>query len=73
MKNKSMETIKAEFSKEFYDSLNPDQRKEIIIRSVETGDYKEDPEWVELKEASNKAFRALRKKEFQLRESLKIN
>jgi TRAP-type C4-dicarboxylate transport system substrate-binding protein len=68
-----MEIIKAEFSKEFYDSLNPDQRKEIIIRSVETGDYKEDPEWAELKEASNKAFRALRKKEFQLRESLKIN
>lgn len=67
-----MSTLKAEFSEEFYKSLTPEQRKEITIRSVETGDYKDDPEWAELKEASNKAFRALRKKEFQIREHLNI-
>lgn len=65
-----MDLIKAEFSREFYESLTNEQRSNITIRSVETGDYKEDPEWVVLKEESNKAFRALRKKEFQIREHL---
>lgn len=66
------EVIKAEFSKEFYESLPELIRDEITIRSVETGDYKEDEEWTILKEASNKAFRALRKREFKLREDLNI-
>lgn len=67
-----MEVIKAEFSKEFYEALPEELRCEITIRSVETGDYKEDPEWVELKDASNKAFRALKKREYKLREDLNI-
>lgn len=67
-----MNTIKAEFSEEFYKSLTDDQRSKVTIRSVETGDYKENSEWVELKEASNKAFRALRKKEHNIREYLNI-
>lgn len=67
-----MNTVKAEFSEEFYKSLTDQQRSEITIRSVETGDYQEDPDWVVLKEASNKAFRALREKEFQIRENLNL-
>jgi hypothetical protein len=66
------EIIKAEFTNELYQSMPDDIRSHIIIRSVETGDYSNDPEWVILKEESNKAFRKLRKKEFQLRESLKV-
>ena len=57
-----MDKIKAEFSQEFYESLTADQRNQITIRSVETGDYASNEEWVKLKEASNKTFRALRKK-----------
>ena len=67
-----MELIKAEFSKDFYDSLTVDQRNEVTIRSVETGDYKEDPEWLELKEASNKAYRAMKKREYKIREYLNL-
>ena len=67
-----MEVIKAEFSKEFYEALPDNLRSEITIRSVETGDYREDEEWVILKDASNKAFRALKKREFKLREELNI-
>jgi AAA+ ATPase superfamily predicted ATPase len=64
--------IKGEFSEDFYKSLTDEQRKEVVIRSVETGDYKEDPEWVELKEASNKAFKLLKKREYKIREYLNL-
>lgn len=67
-----MNTIKAEFSEDFYKSLTDEQRSAITIRSVETGDYKEDSEWAELKEANNKSFRKLRKKEFDIRKELNI-
>ena len=67
-----MVILKADLSEDFYKSLTEDQRSEITVRSVETGDYKEYPEWVELKEVSNKAFRALRKKEFEIRKHLNL-
>jgi len=67
-----MEVIKAEFSREFYESLPKDLRKEIVIRSVENEDFREDQEWLELRDQSNKSFKALKKREFYLREHLKL-
>ncbi len=67
-----MEKLKAEFSRELYDSLPELLRAEITVTSVQTEEFKEDSEWVELKEISNKAFRALKKREYQLREHLSV-
>ena len=65
-----MSVIKAEFSEEFYNSLTNEQRSEISVRSVESGDYKDDPEWVTLKDLASKAYRMKIKREFKLREHL---
>lgn len=67
-----MALIKAEFSEEFYESLTVDQRNEITIRSVETGDYASNEEWQVLKKESNKTFKALKKKEFEIRKHLNL-
>lgn len=67
-----MDLIKAEFSPEFYASLTDEQRKAVTIRSVETGDYAEDQEWLELKDVSNKAYRAMKKREYKIREYLNL-
>lgn len=67
-----MDKIKAEFSQEFYKSLTDDQRSEITIRSVETGDYASNEEWQVLKKESNKTFKALKKKEFEIRKHLNL-
>ena len=64
--------LKAEFTNEFYQSLSNEARSELTIISVESEDFKEDAEWLELKEISNKAFRALKKREYKLREHLNV-
>jgi len=66
-----MEKIKAEFTKELYDALTPLIRAAMTITSVENDDYKEDDEWLRLKEISNAAYKALKKREFELRKYLK--
>ena len=67
-----MGKLKAEFTNEFYQSLSNEARSELTIISVESEDFKEDAEWLELKEISNNAFRALKKREYKLREHLNI-
>jgi hypothetical protein len=66
-----MEKIKAEFSKELYDILPPLMKVAMTVIEVSNDDYKEDEEWVRLKEVSNAAYKALKKREFKLREYLK--
>lgn len=67
-----MGNLKAEFTQELYDSLPSLLRAEMTIISVDSEEFKEDEEWLELKEISNKAFRDLKKREYKLREHLNI-
>ena len=67
-----MSKLKAEFTKEFYYNLPNLLRSEMTIISVDSEEFKEDAEWIELKEASNQAFRKLKKREYILREHLNI-
>ena len=68
-----MEIIKAEFSKELYESLPQLLRDEIDIKNVDEVDfdYSEDEIWQELKKESTKAYKKLKEREFILRHNIK--
>ena len=65
-----MEKIKAEFSKEFYDSLTNDQRSEITVSGAEDKrqDYSHDDIWIDLKYKATRAYKKLKEREYKLRQ-----
>ena len=65
-----MDKIKAEFSKEFYESLTVNQRNEITISGVDVKafDYSHDDIWIDLKYKASRAYKKLKEHEYKLRQ-----
>ncbi len=64
-----METVKANMNKDLYLSLPKEVRDQIDIKAIEPEDYdySEDEIWQALKSKSTKAYKALKKREFEIR------
>ena len=64
-----MDYIKCHISEEDYKKINKDVRSNIEILSVEPEDfdYSFDETWKELKSKSSKAYKAVKKREYELR------
>ena len=64
-----MDFIKCHISEEDYKKINKDVRSNIEILSVEPKDfdYSFDEIWQELKSKSHKAYKAVKKREYELR------
>lgn len=65
-----MSIVKAEFSKEFYESLTNEQRNEITVSGSEDKghDYSYDDIWIDLKYKATRAYKKLKEREFKLKQ-----
>jgi hypothetical protein len=68
-----MDWYKLKMPQSVFDQLTPEQRHLIELSDVEPDDfdYSEDEIHRELKSVSTKAFKALKKREYELRHNLK--
>jgi hypothetical protein len=63
------ERVKAEMAKDIYARIPHELQEFISIKNVDVPDYdySSDTQWQELKKASDKAYKALKVREFEIR------